>query len=115
MVREGLKAPSKHPKRRILWLNDGSCFRLRPTHRNHVWSYDFVMARTPDGRPLKVLAIINEITRECLGIDVERKIRNDDVCYRLEDLSVRRGVPEHIRSDNGSEFTATAIREWLGI
>jgi len=111
--REGLKVPSRQPKRRRLWLNDGSCVRLRPTHRNHVWSYDFVMARTADGRGLKMLTVIDEYTRECLAIDVDRRIRNDDVLYRLEDLFVRRGVPEHIRSDNGSEFTATVVREWL--
>ena len=108
--REGLKVPSKQPKRRRLWLNDGSCVRLKPTHRNHVWSYDFVMDRTADGRPLKMLTMIDEFTRECLTIDVDRKIRHDDVLYRLEDLFVRKGVPEHIRSDNGSEFTAKVVR-----
>jgi len=112
--REGLKVPRRQPKRRRLWLNDGSCVRLRPTRRNHVCSYDFVMARTADGRPLKMLTMIDEYTRECLTIDVERRIRHDDVLYRLEDLFIRKGVPEHIRSDNGSEFTATAVRERLG-
>jgi len=112
--REGLKVPSKQPKRRRLWLNDGSCMRLRPTHHNHVWSYDFVADRTADGRPIKMLTIIDEYTRECLAIEVARRIRNDDVCHRLADLFIRRGIPEHLRSDNGSEFTAKVVREWLG-
>jgi transposase InsO family protein len=71
------------------------------------------MARTSDGRPLKMMTVIDEFTRECLAIDVQRNIRHDDVLVRLEDLFVRRGVPKHIRSDNGSEFTATVVREWL--
>ena len=103
---EGLKVPQKQPKRRRLWLNDGSCIRLRPTHRNHVWSYDFVMDRTSDGRPIRMLTIVDEFTRECLAIDVAKKLTSEDVLERLSDLFVRRGVPEHIRSDNGSEFTA---------
>ena len=103
---EGLKRPAKQPKRRRLWLGDGSCIRLRPTHRNHVWSYDFVMDRTADGRVIPMLTIVDEFTRECLAIDVARKLTSEDVLERLSDLFVRRGVPEHIRSDNGSEFTA---------
>ena len=67
---EGLKVPKKQPKRRRLWLNDGSCIRLRPTHRDHVWSYDFVADRTSDGRPIRMLTIVDEFTRECLAIDV---------------------------------------------
>jgi putative transposase len=111
---EGLKAPAKQPKRRRLWLGDGSCIRLRPTHRNHVWSYDFVMDRTADGRAFRMLTIVDEFTRECLAIDVSRKLTSEDVLGRLSDLFVRKGVPDHIRSDNGSEFTATRVREWLG-
>ena len=111
---EGLKVPRRQPKRRRLWLNDGSCVRLRPTHQNHVWSYDFVADRTHDSRTVKMLTMVDEYTRECLTIDVERKIRSDDVLYRLEQLFVERGVPDHIRSDNGPEFTAIAVREWLG-
>ena len=93
--------------------NDGSCIRLRPTHRNHVWSYDFVSERTTDGRALKILTVIDEYTRECLAIDVARNIKSDNVIDRLAELFIRKGVPEHIRSDNGSEFTAKAVRDWL--
>ena len=110
---EGLKVPQKQPKRRRLWLADGSCVRLRPTHRDDVWSYDFVSCRTSDGRPLRLLNLIDEFTRECLSIDVARRLGGDDVLERLTDLFVRRGTPQYIRSDNGSEFTATAVREWL--
>ena len=112
--REGLKVPQKQPKRRRLWLTDGSCIRLRPAYQNHVWSYDFVMARTHDGRPLRFLTIIDEHTRECMAIDVERRMNHQHVLARLTDLFVMHGVPGHIRSDNGSEFIAKAVREWLG-
>ncbi len=111
--REGLKVPRKQPKRGRLWLNDGSCIRLRPEHKDHVWSYDFMIARTADGRTFKILAIINEYTRECLAILVERRITSEDVIVQLFNLFVFRGVPEYIRSDNGPEFTAKAIRKWL--
>jgi len=111
--REGLKVPVKQPKRGRLWLNDGSCIRLRPSWPNHVWAYDFVMARTHDGRAFRMLTIIDEYTRECLAIDVARHLRSDDVLYCLAELFVDRGPPAHIRSDNGSEFTAKAVREWL--
>ena len=110
---EGLKVPKKQPKRGRLWLNDGSCMRLRPTHRDHVWSYDFVQDRTKEGRPLRMLTIVDEYTRECLSIDVARKLDHEDVLERLAYLFVTRGVPEHLRSDNGSEFTAQAVRDWL--
>jgi transposase InsO family protein len=110
---EGLKVPKKQPKRRRLWLNDGSCIRLRPEHKDHVWSYDFVIARTSDGRPFKMLTILDEYTRECLAILVERRIISEDVINQLYTLFLLRGVPEHIRSDNGPEFTAKAIRKWL--
>jgi transposase InsO family protein len=110
---ESLKVPQKQPKRGRLWLNDGSCIRLRPTHRDHVWSYDFVQDRTKEGRPLRMLTIIDEYTRECLSIDVARKLDHEDVLERLAYLFVTRGVPEHLRSDNGSEFTAQAVRDWL--
>jgi transposase InsO family protein len=111
--REGLKIPKRQPKRRRLWLKDGSCIRKRPEHRNHVWSYDFIMDRTHDGRAIKMLTLIDEYTRECLAIDVERKLDSDDVLGRLADCFIRHGVPDYIRSDNGSEFTAKAAREWL--
>lgn len=110
---EGLKVPSKQPKRSRLWLNDGSCARLRPTHRNHVWSYDFVMDRTHDGRAIKIMTVIDEYTRECLAILVDRRIRSDDVLDCLTDLFLGYGPPEHIRSDNGAEFTAKVVRKWL--
>ena len=110
---EGLKVPQKQPKRRRLWLADGSCVRLRPTHRDHVWSYDFVADRTSDGRAFRMLTLIDEHSRECLAIDVARKLRSEDVLERLSDLFVRRGVPSYIRSDNGPEFTAIKVRQWL--
>ena len=110
---EGLKVPSRQPKRRRLWLNDGSCVRLRAAHKNHVWSYDFVHERTHDGRAFRLLTILDEYTRECLAIDVKRQMNHQDVLDRLAELFVDRGVPEFIRSDNGSEFTAQAVRDWL--
>jgi len=111
--KEGLKVPKKQPKRGRLWLNDGSCIRLRPEYKDHVWSYDFMIDRTNDGRAFKILNIIDEYTRECLTILVARKITNQDVIDLLFNLFVFRGIPEHIRSDNGPEFTAKAIRQWL--
>ena len=112
--REGLKVPKRQPKRRRLWLNDGSCVRLRPLRRDHVWSYDFLAARTHDGKPLRLLTLMDEFTRECLSIDVARKLDSEDVLERLTDLFIRRGIPEYLRSDNGSEFTAQSVRDWLG-
>ncbi|MEM6504013.1 MAG: IS3 family transposase [Planctomycetota bacterium] len=111
--REGLKVPKKQPKRGRLWLNDGSCIRLRPEYKDHVWSYDFVQARTRDGRSFRMLTVIDEFTRECLAIDVARRLNHDDVLERLAWLMATRGVPDHLRSDNGSEFTAKAVRRWL--
>ncbi len=110
---EGLKVPSKQPKRSRLWLTDGSCIRLRPTKRNHVWSYDMAMIRTTDGRALRILVIIDEFTRECLSMYAARRIRQHDVLDQLYELFLIHGTPEHIRSDNGSEFTAKAVRKWL--
>jgi transposase InsO family protein len=112
--REGLKVPSKQPKRRRLWLNDGSCVRLRASGKNHVWSYDFVHSRTHDGRAFRILNIIDEYTRECLAIKVARRLCSKDVLEQLGDLFVLRGIPAFIRSDNGSEFIACKLREWLG-
>jgi transposase InsO family protein len=111
--REGLKVPQKQPKRGRLWLNDGSCIRLRPCWRNHVWAYDFVQARTHDGRAFRMLTVIDEFTRECLAIEVARHLRSDDVLACLTRLFTHHGPPDHIRSDNGSEFTAHAVRGWL--
>ena len=110
---EGLKVPQKQPKRKRLWLADGSCIRLRPAYRNHVWSYDFVADRTADGRPIRMLTVIDEHTRECLSIDVARRLSSEDVLERLSDLFIRCGVPDYIRSDNGPEFTAHRVRNWL--
>jgi transposase InsO family protein len=112
--REGLKVPKKQPKRGRLWLNDGSCIRLRPERPNHVWSYDFVQDRTQDGRPIRMLTVIDEFTRRCLAIVVARRLRSDDVLQCLTDLFVAHGPPEHIRSDNGPEFVACNVRGWLG-
>jgi transposase InsO family protein len=111
--REGLKVPQKQPKRGRLWLNDGSCTRLRPEHPNHVWSYDFVEDRTHDGRKYRMLNVVDEFTRECLAIRVSRKLGSVDVVDVLSDLFILRGVPEHIRSDNGPEFVAKIVREWI--
>ena len=111
--REGLKVPQKQPKRGRLWLNDGSCIRLRPEYPNHVWSYDFVEDRTHNGRKYRMLNIIDEFTRECLAIRVSRRLRAVDVIDALTDLFILRGIPGHIRSDNGPEFIAKALRDWI--
>ncbi|MCP4668830.1 MAG: transposase, partial [Deltaproteobacteria bacterium] len=110
---EGLKVPQKQPKRRRLWLNDGSCIRLRPEHKNHVWSYDFVMDRTSNGKAFRMLTIMDEYTRESLSIVVKRKLTSQDVLDELYDRFVLGGTPEYSRSDTGSEFRAKAVREWL--
>ena len=109
----GLKVPPRQKKRGRLWLNDGSCIRLQAEHPNHVWSYDFVCDRTRDGRGLRFLNIVDEYSRECLSIMVARNFRAIDVLMVLADLFLERGVPEHIRSDNGPEFIAAELRVWL--
>jgi putative transposase len=118
--------PQKQPKRSRLWLNDGSCVRLRPRERlsltinvrfmrpGDVWSYDFVQDRTQDGRAFRMLTVIDEFTRRCLAIVVARKLNSDDVLHCLADLFAIYGPPDHIRSDNGPEFAARAVRTWLG-
>ena len=111
--REGLKVPRKQKPRGRLWLNDGSCIRLRPQHRNHVWSYDFVEAQTHDGRKVRLMTLIDEFTRECLAIRVARRINSFGVIETMADVMLDRGVPEHIRSDNGAEMTAKIVRGWL--
>jgi len=111
--REGLKVPKKQRKRGRLWLTDGSCIRLRPEHRNHVWSYDFVEHRTHDGRKYRMLNVLEEFTHESLAIRIARKLKAIDVIDVLSDLFIARGVPTHIRSDNGPEFVAKAVREWI--
>jgi transposase InsO family protein len=110
---EGLKVPARQPKRARLWDGDGSCIRLRPEHRNHVWSYDFVEARTHDGRKFRMLNVVDEFTRECLAIRVARKLKAADVIDVLSDLFILRGVPAHIRSDNGPEFIAKSVQSWI--
>ena len=111
--REGLKVPQKQPKRGRLWLTDGSCIRRRPEYRHHVWAYDFVAERTHDGRPLKILTVVDEYSRECLAIVVARRLRATDVLETLAELFATQGLPAFIRSDNGPEFTAALIRLWL--
>ena len=111
--REGRKVPQKQSKRGRLWLTDGSCIRCRPVYRHHVWAYDFVTARTHDGRPLKILTVVDEFSRECLAIAVARRLRSLDVLETLAELLVTYGVPAHFRSDNGPEFTAALVRHWL--
>ena len=111
--REGLKVAARQPKRSRLWLADGSCIRLRAERPNHVWSYDFVEDRTHDGRKYRMLNIIDEFTHECLAIRIDRRLKAIDVIDVLSDLFILRGVPEHIRSDNGPEFVAKAVQGWI--
>ena len=110
---EGLKVPPRQPRRGRLWLNDGSCVRLRPEQPNHVWAYDFVEDRTRDGRKLRMLNVVDEFTRECLCIRVGRRLGSADVIDVLADLFMARGTPGFIRSDNGAEFTAKAVKGWI--
>ena len=111
--REGLKVPRRQPKKGRLWLNDGSCIRLRPERANHVWAYDFVEDRTHDGRKLRMLCVVDEFSREALAIRVNRRLNSSDVIETLAELMLERGTPTHIRSDNGPEFVAKAVREWI--
>ena len=111
--REGLRVPEKQPKRRRLWLNDGSCIRLRPERANHVWSWDFVFEHTEDGRPIKLMVVIDEYPRQCLAIYAARRIRAKDAIEVFADLMSVHGIPEHIRSDNGPEMIAKNLRRWL--
>ena len=111
--REGLKVPPRQPKRGRLWLNDGSCVRLRPEYPEHVWSYDFMRECTHNGRPFRILNVIDEYTRECLATRVARQLTVEDVQECLTTLFCQRGIPMHLRSDNGPEFTARKIRKWL--
>lgn len=110
---EGLKVPAKQPRRGRLWLNDGSCVRLQPEYPNHVWSYDFMADRTHNGAPFRILNIIDEHTRECLATRVERRLSHHEVLEELTWLFCTRGLPAYIRSDNGPEFTAQRVRDWL--
>jgi putative transposase len=111
--REGLKVPKKQPKRGRLWLNDGSCIRLRPEYPNHVWSFDFVETQTHDGRRIRLMTLIDEFTRKCLAIHVARRINAIRVIETLADVMLFEGIPTYIRSDNGPEMVAKVLREWL--
>jgi putative transposase len=111
--REGLKVPQVQRKRRRLGHSENSCTRRRSERANHAWSYDFLYDQTADGRQLKLLPIVDEFTRECLTIEVERGMDAEGVVSTLEYLFEIRGEPEHIRSDNGPEFIAEAVRSWL--
>jgi len=110
---QGLKVPQKQPKRKRLYLNDGSCIRLRPLFPNHVWSYDFVSDRLSNGNKIRMLTVIDEYTRECLMIQVDYQLKSDDVIDVLSTLFLTRDIPKYIRSDNGSEFTAHVLQDWL--
>ena len=111
--REGFKVPARQPKKARLWLADGSCLRLRAEYPNHVWSYDFVEDRTHEGKKYRMLNIIDEFTHECLAIRIDRRLKSSDVIDVLSDLFILRGVPGHIRSDNGPEFVAKAVQDWI--
>ncbi len=105
--------PQKQFKKRRLWLNDRSCIRLRPEYKNHVWSYDFIEDRLRNGRKVRWLNIIDEYSKECLASIPKRSWKHTDVLEILSGLFVVKGSPGYIRSDNGSEFTAKKLREWL--
>jgi len=122
---EGPKVPVKQPRNGRFWLNDGSCVRLRPERRNHVWSYAFVHCRTDDGKAFRTLnsepwcaigsitMASDEHTRECLAIRVDRRLNSGNVIDVLSDLFILRGVPSFVRSDNGPEFVAQAVQDWI--
>lgn len=110
---EGLKVPQKQRKRRRLGTTENGTQRLRAERRNQVWSYDFTMDQTADGKRLKMMPVVDEFTRECLTIEVERSITAEGVIDTLRQLFRIHGEPEYIRSDNGPEFIAHAVQEWL--
>lgn len=110
---EGLRVPQKQKKRGRLYFNDGSCIRLRPLHKNHVWSYDFVQDRLCNGKKIRILTVIDEYTRKCLRLQVGHSLKADDVLGVLADLFLTEGIPEYIRSDNGSEFVAKSVQDFL--
>jgi len=110
--REGLKVPQKKRKRRRLGKSENSCHLRRAEHKDHVWCWDFVFDHTTSGSTLKWLSIVDEYTRECLALKVDRSITSEDVIDTLAELFAMRGVPRHIRSDNGPEFIARAIQRW---
>ena len=110
---EGLKVPQRQKKRGRLYLNDGSVIRLRPCWKNHVWSYDFVAERLSNGKKIRMLTVVDEYTRKCLAIRVGYGLKSDDVLDVISDLFITEGLPDFIRSDNGSEFTAKPLKDWL--
>ena len=110
---EGLRVPQKQKKRGRLYFNDGSCIRLRPMHKNHVWSYDFVQDRLANGKKIRILTVIDEYTRKCLKLKVGYSLKADAVLEALADLFLTEGIPEYIRSDNGSEFVAKNVQAFL--
>ena len=109
----GLKVPKKQPKRKRLWLNDGSCIRLRPEYKNHVWSYDFVTDQLENKKKLRWLNIIDEYSRICIFSEPRRNWRHQDIIEVLSDCFILHGVPTHMRSDNGPEFIAKELRKWF--
>jgi putative transposase len=111
--REGLKVPVKRHKKRRLGTSKNGINRLAAMRADHVWTWDFIHDRTEDGRPLKWLSVVDEFTRECLALEVRRSFKSGDVIDVLKELFLIRGVPQHIRSDNGPEFIAQAIKVWL--
>ena len=110
---EGLKVPQKQKKRKRLYLNDGSCIRRRPHWKNHVWSYDFVADRLSNGKKIRMLTVIDEFSRKCLAIRTERALKSDDVLETLSHMFITEGLPDYIRSDNCSEYTAKILQDWL--
>lgn len=110
---EGLQLPRRHKKRRRLYHKDSSIIRLRPEHPNHIWSIDFVHDKLSNGRSYKMLTVLDEYTREALCVAVKPKMNSADVLDALYPLLLRHGKPEYIRSDNGPEFIATALQDWL--
>ena len=113
MLSQGLRVPKRVQKRKRVYKHDGSCTRLRARYRNHVWSYDFVMDRLEKGKPVRFLTVIDEHTRKCLAIRVEYKLKSEQVMQVLTDLFQKKGLPDYIRSDNGSEFKAKELVKWL--
>jgi len=109
----GLRVPVRQRKRRRLGSSENGALRMSAEYKNHVWSYDFTMDATEDGRRLKMMPVVDEFTRECHMIEVERSITAEDVITTLDYLFRVHGEPEFIRSDNGPEFIATAVKEWL--
>ena len=110
---EGLQLPRRHKKRKRLYHKDSSIIRLRPTHPNHIWAIDFVHDKLSNGRSYKMLTVLDEYTREALCVAVRSKMNAHDVLETLHPLLIKHGKPEFIRSDNGPEFIATHLQDWL--